>query len=95
MIYFILIFLCSPPQNVNKSITSIRLQHISIRNLLEKVLKYLRVVKGSNSSLMDEVYEFTPGQNGFSARLKQTTNFRATSANSHVQTRGKSSFRKI
>ncbi|CAG8676540.1 14126_t:CDS:2 [Rhizophagus irregularis] len=82
-----------PPQNVNKeskSITSIRLQHISIRSLLEKVLKYLRVVKGSNSSLMDDVYEFTPGRNGFSARTKSTACSRATSANPRVQTRGKS-----
>ncbi|RIA99677.1 hypothetical protein C1645_730753 [Glomus cerebriforme] len=82
-----------PPQNVNKqerSITSIRLQHISIRSLLEKVFKYLRVVKGSNSSLMDDVCEFTPGRNGFSARLKSTINSRVT----NPQTRGKSSFRK-
>lgn len=90
-------FLYSPPQDVNKeskSITSMRLQHISFRSLLEKVLKYLRVVKGSNSSLMDDVYEFTPGRNGFSARTKSMACSRATSTNPRVQTRGKSSFRK-
>ncbi|GBB98341.1 hypothetical protein RclHR1_00320036 [Rhizophagus clarus] len=85
------------PQNANKeskSITTIRLQHISIRNLLEKVLRYLKVVKGSNSTLMDDVYEFTPGRNGFSAKMKSTTSSRATGVNPRVQTRGKSLFRK-
>ncbi|CAG8655086.1 1015_t:CDS:2 [Funneliformis mosseae] len=78
-----------------KPISSIRLQHISVRYLLEKVSKYLSYVKGSDSNLMDNVYEFTPGQNGFFAQSKSTANSRVSNANSRGQTRGKSSIRKF
>ncbi|CAG8828251.1 39913_t:CDS:2 [Gigaspora margarita] len=49
----------------HETVSSSRLPHISARRLIEKAERYGHI-DGPCKTLMDDVCDFTPGQNGFS-----------------------------
>ncbi|CAG8808488.1 19686_t:CDS:1, partial [Gigaspora rosea] len=49
----------------HETVSSSRLPHISARRLIEKAERYSHI-DGPCKTLMDDVCDFTPGQNGFS-----------------------------